>query len=227
MTKTTHLLLSTLLLVGSASAATITYNGSPAIPDTQTNWNNFIGVQQFNPSLGTLTSVQITLNADVNGTIGVENTSNSSSAPVTSQLSANISLKNPSNTLIVSIAPSSSIFNDNLAVYDGAINFSGPSGATHTATANQSNSAVLTSLSDLGLFTGTGSVSLPISAIATSYANDGGNLVASIQTAAGASASVTYTYTPGSAVPEPSSLGLMGLGFSAVGLLGRKFAKRG
>jgi hypothetical protein len=68
-------------------------------------------------------------------------------------------------------------------------------------------------------FTGGGNISLNAGTLTyTLLSNYGGNTVSSQVTDAGLTGTVTYTYT---AVPEPSTFGLLALGLSALPLLRR------
>lgn len=223
MTNTVKFLFASALAVASANAATITYN-SGTISDTPTNWSSSLGLQEFNPTLGTLNSITFTLNGDVSGSVKVENTG-SSAATVNSALAATLTLERPDTTQLVVVLPKAT-FTDSLSAFDGTIDFGGTSGVTHSGISASTSqvSATLTDATDLALFKGTGILSLPAVAVGSSAANGGGNLVAQFISDAGASASVTYDYTPGTpaTTPEPSSMALMGLGLGAAGLIGRK-----
>lgn len=180
--------------------------------------------QKFNPSLGTLTGIQFSLTGDVNGSAQVESLDGSPST-VTSTLAASITLTRPDlSTLVVALPTLSSI--DNLSAFDGIIDFGGTSGASHSGSSFLTAfSGILSGAGDLALFTGPGSIVLPISATGASTASGAGNLLTLFSTQAGANASVTYTYNS-SVVPEPSTTGLIGLGFAAIGMLGRKLRAR-
>jgi hypothetical protein len=107
---------------------------------------------------------------------------------------------------------------------DDKINFtspslSGPTGGGHNAntfaslaTATGSNSATVTSAADLLLFTGPGTISLPLGALGQGRFTDGANAFELIRTQASGTVSVTYDYVgppspaPGVVVPEPASV---------------------
>jgi PEP-CTERM motif len=227
MTKTFLTFASSILLAVSASAATVTYN-STTIADTNTNWTNSLNLQQFNPTLGTLNSIQFTINGDIAGSVGVES-KDAGPSTINSTLGASLTLERPDTlaTLVIALPGASNSFS--ATAYDGTLDFGGTSGHTYSGltASNSVTSGILTDASLKALFTGVGFVSAPVIATATSTASGPGNLYDFFQTQAGASASVTYNYSP-SATPEPSSMALMGLGLGAAGLFGRKrFAKRG
>src|SRR5216117_3329632 len=122
------------LLFSSASlqAATQTQTMNVVIagnPNPLTNWSTSLVFNRFDPSLGQLLKVTISMTDDVNGQIRLENTGNQK-ATVTSHLTATITLQRPDTTTLVSNTPNAS-FSDDLDNYDGTTDFMGTSGKTH------------------------------------------------------------------------------------------------
>jgi hypothetical protein len=190
-----------------ASAASITY-GPAGIPIQTTNWTDSISLPKWDPALfpgQVLTGISFDLSGQVEGDISIESLDNGPST-VTSSLQAVITLTDPSNNVLAQVIPVANTV-DNLSAFDGSIDFGGTSGAQHLNLTSGAMSAG--SSMDFAAFTGAGSILLPIDAQATSNASGAGNLVTVFRTAAGAEASVTYTFEP---VPEPSTLVLVGLG---------------
>ena len=193
--RSTLALLAALTLGGAATAqttSTVCYTDSIALQST--NWSSTVSIPQFNPNLGTLQSIQFTLSGSVQGLIGVESLDASPSI-ITSQLSANITLTRPDNTVIVVTIPVAN-FADAVGPFDGSIDFGGTSGTTHPGI-NASDSDVVISpppVSDLALFTGFGSIVLPVIAGGTSTASGSGNVITQFQTQAQCSVEVCYTY---------------------------------
>ena len=210
--------LASAMLAGSANAATVLYN-SNVISNTSTNWSNALNFTKFDSTLGTLTSIKITLSGDLFGNARAESLDNSTTT-VTLNLGAVIKLTRPDNSTIVISAPGiSNSFN--AASFDGIIDFGGTSGASFAEISTSLvNSVTLTLAGDLALFTGIGSLAAPTTAIGNSQATGSGNLVSSFQTQAGAFGSVEYTFN--AAVPEPQSWALMLVGFGAVGFAARR-----
>jgi hypothetical protein len=202
------------LAVSTAQAATISY--SDTVPSQQTNFNDSFDVPLFNSSFGTLTSIKFTLSGTVTGSIRLENFG--SAQTVGSTLSATLTLYRPGPaTMIVVTTPLANV-TDNFTTFDGTIDFGGTSGKFYpNVSQSDSDSAVLTSLSDRTLFTGIGNIILPVNAAALSFASGGGNTISQFNTNADATLTIEYTYTP--AIPEPLSLSLLGAGLLGLGLV--------
>jgi len=205
------------LVATGATAATVSY-GPYAIGLSTTNWANSIGLQMFDPSLGTLNSISFTLNGHVEGNAKFESM-DASPATVGMDLSAMLTLQRPDlSTLVVTIPLASTT--DNVTAFDGTIDFGGTSGKTYNnLNANDSDSATTSTAADKALFTGLGFINLPVKAQGASTGYGAGNLLLQFQTLASASASVTYDYTP---IPEPSSLLALMSGLGLVGFAVRR-----
>ena len=82
---------------------------------------------------------------------------------------------------------------------------------------NQTKTLTLTAPADLALFSGTGSLSLPVTASAwSSFFSNSGNGFGKVTTSGSASISVTYNWSPtgpaAQTVPEPAAVVLWGIG---------------
>lgn len=206
----------------SAVAATQTYSDS--IPTQGTDWADNLVVPLFNPSLGTLTQVQIVLNGDVGGSAGYENTSTTSTSSVTLNLSSTIVLTGP-NSLLIDVVPLANFSIPavpGVPIYDGFSDYAGTSGATLTnLTGSAMDMDTITNPGDLlAYYTGLGTISFPVTATGSSLGGGSGNINTSFSSTAGASIEITYTYDV--AIPEPSSVAIVGLGIIGT-LAARRF----
>lgn len=195
-----------------AYGATIQHNASVTLATT--NWSNSFSIPQFDPSLGTLTSVTIALSGHVEGT-GTYWNESATPADVTGTLKANITLTEPDTTTIV-VSPS-----DTRTVLDIPQAFWPNLPPSYTDSGFSANAGPVsdtsTSPSYLAAFTGGGTILLPVSAVGQSTASsDQGNFVYEFETKASASVLVTYNYRE---IPEPSSFATFLIMSSSCGLV--------
>lgn len=206
--------------VASAQASTISYTGS--VPLTQTDWGpTAVSFAKFDTNLGTLTSILFDLTGTVSGIGNAENLA--SAANVTLTLGSTITLTRPDLSVLVVANPLfTTLFN--FTAFDGGFDFAGSSGGS-TGVQTNTNSASFTSISagDLALFSSAipGFINLNLKALGASSAVGSGNLITQFSTQASGLGKVTYNYTA-NAVPEPASLGIMGLGLGVLGLTRRR-----
>lgn len=203
-----------------ASAETSTISFGDSIDSMVTNWDDALELSLFDPRLGELCEVKITLLGDVTGSASYESL-DAAPANISLNLSATIELTRPDNSLLVQVVPLVNVA-DSASAFDGVIDFGGTSGNTFDDLAGDAmDMVVLTDPADLALFVGLGTISLPVSAAGASTATGAGNIVSQFSTFAGAGAEILYTYKP---VPEPTSIALIGLGVAGV-LASRRFAR--
>jgi hypothetical protein len=216
MKQLTSLLAAGALLAACANNSSAATSGpfttSTPIPFTLTDWTGSLLFPQFNPALGVLNSVTLDLSASMGTTLTVQNLSGLASSG-TAKTELQLTVQDAGNNLI---APEIDLLSPSYA-YTLA-----PGGSTTSGllTKTGSSSDLYTLAAILAEFTGVGNISLNASTFTqTLLANTGGNTVASQVTDASVTGTVTYEYT---AVPEPSTLGLLALGLGALPLLRRQ-----
>ncbi len=195
------LLLVQLAVIAVAYGATDEYSDSVALAIT--GWTDSVTIPKFDPSLGTLNSIEFILAGHVEGSAAFESM-DSGPATVTMDLSAVLTLQRPDTTIIVNAIP---LFHtvDSASAYDGTLDYGGTSGKTYSdVSADKTENKISPPpASDLVLFTGVGNITLPVIATSNSSGSGAGNLVLEFSTLASADVTVRYNYT---AVPEPASL---------------------
>jgi uncharacterized repeat protein (TIGR01451 family) len=163
-------------------------------PSTQTDFSLSQALQQFDPSLGQLQSIQITNNGTITSTIKVENTSTTSPAAINATVAGDIVLTGPGVNSDLKLSQNAGSFN--ATIFDNALDFGGTSGISFAPKAASGIQVTNLSGSDLTPYEGTGTVQLTESGTATSFAAGGGNLVASLVSNGNATVTVVYNYVP-------------------------------
>jgi hypothetical protein len=230
----------TSVVAETGARAAMTAPQSVTIPNTtETSWMpgtpSLAGLDpmmfnRFDPALGTLTAVDVTMSYSLSRSISMSFTTPSTitivAAPTTlaleGPLGGTLSLKAPVDSVTYQQAGlPGQTYSTSEPV--GSQFYLAPVGLPH----NTPNlpftgtlSSQLTKAPDLTLFTGPGSVGLNASAIAgiSTITSSTGNGSGSVNTFAGLTVTVQYEYA---AVPEPSSVALLGLGGGGLLLLGR------
>ena len=202
--------------VSQASAATT--SNSTTFGPTKTDFTTSnLTLKAFNTTLGTLTSVTLSMvgNATVGGSVtNNATTSQNFKVSTDTQVTLNSTTASVTNLLLDLTTTQSYV-----AVGAGATAVYGP--FTPSASAVNVNG---TPLSD---FTA-GPINFSASTLsATTILGGGNNITAAVNSTAGGSVTVTYTYTPTptpppTTVPEPASMALLGLGLAGLGLIRRR-----
>jgi len=191
------------------------------IPLSQTDLSGELLFPEFNPSLGTLTQVELDLVTTFTTSLTVQNKSGSSSTGgAMTQVQVTVQDMDDSFT-----GPEIDLLSPGFSYHLGAGQSTQSGSLTTSATFSQ-NYSLAAILSE---FTGTGNIGLSASTATLAFrANSGGSTVTSQTTDASLTGDVIYTYNlnPYTVVPEPTTwglaFGLPALGLSALPLLRRK-----
>jgi len=190
--------------VGSlAFADTISFSDSK--PTDFTNWTDTFQITQFDPALGTLLSVQISMNGTNSTQTFVENKSNlartlRSGSDVTLNLSSQLGS-------LIAVVPQVR-FTNSLPRYDLTPDFGGTSGFSNPFRDEVASGSrvLIAGVDDVSAFVGSGALSLDLTAVATGFYNGPADYEFEVVTKAGAEVVVTYEYQP----PQEDPLGELG-----------------
>jgi len=178
------------------STTPLTLTQTVSVPATLTNFSKPLSLAQFEPSLGTLTGVDVTVDGALTSQISAENTSHSAPASIASVISGTLTLTAPGGISLAAPLnnPGASF---GAATYDGTTDYAGTSGhdfGAQTASVTKSVSLSGSNGDDLSPFVGTGTLPASFAAEATSTASGGGNLMVLTNSTATATITVTYHY---------------------------------
>ncbi len=164
---------------------------------TPTGASRVASFAQFDPNLGTLTGISLTLGVDVMAAAAIENY-----APVTSRFSLSfsglISVQTPNGTPMLEgeARPSTTV---TLGAYDGIADFLGQSGTFVGGVSLETLASgnFTPNGADLAAFLGTGSVDLTVLSKGSTVQEGPANFLAAVMTDAGARIGLQYEFIPG------------------------------
>ncbi|HNQ89264.1 MAG TPA: choice-of-anchor E domain-containing protein [Verrucomicrobiota bacterium] len=117
---------------GNGSAATTTYHTATYIaqvPDRQLNWEEYVQLPKFNPTLGTLTKVIFRAEADITFYLKMENRSRGSQQYNLDFVATIVAVNVEGPTILSTLRPSGT-FEATLKTWDKVLDFGGTSGIT-------------------------------------------------------------------------------------------------
>ncbi len=197
------LVLSLLLACAPAFADSISYSAS--FGPTTTSFSTSISLPQFNPSMGTLTSITFTLDGQTIGSATVTNNSGAAGDYLVA-IFTSLSLLDPSNNMLASISPA---FSQSLTISNGDSKT-----ASGTSLPSTDSATITTGFSP---YVGLGDVTFTVAGQGFAAAN--GPTPYSVDSTTSGQGKITVTYNTASVVPEPATLALFGSGLLALGLL--------
>jgi uncharacterized repeat protein (TIGR01451 family) len=152
-------------------------------------------LDQFNPSLGTLQSIEVTHAGSITSQIQVENTSTASTSHISGTISGTLDLQGPSG-VNDSLSLSQYAGSFDASKYDGTTDYQGLSGTSFGVKAANGSDNFTLNGNQLAPYIGTGQVTLTEAGQATSNATGGGNLNTQITSTGQATVTVVYNYLP-------------------------------
>ncbi len=165
----------------------VTFEGGDAFTSTDV-------VNQFNPDLGTLTSVEIVSEAFIQGRIRSESLE-VEPVVITANINGTLNLSAPGVGIVAAQIDQSRTFN--ATAYDGITDFAGTSGTDFgSIVENNTEMATLTSAGDLAAYTGTGTITISLEGLVSTSGTGAANLANQRSASAGATVRVVYRYTP-------------------------------
>ena len=164
---------------------------------TPTGASRVASFAQFDPNLGTLTGISLTLGVDVMAAAAIENY-----APVTSRFSLSfsglVSVQTPIGTIMLEgeARPSTTV---TLGAYDGIADFLGQSGTFVGGVSLETLASgnFTPTGADLAAFLGTGTVDLTVLSKGSTVQEGPANFLAAVMTDAGARIGLQYEFIPG------------------------------
>jgi hypothetical protein len=169
-----------------------------AFTDAPTNSTRTQTVAQFDPSLGTLTGVEIVDDSTLTSVVSLESL-DAAGQQIKVQLNGDTTLSGGGlSGLQVAVSGGQQA---NLGPFDGTIDFAGGSGQRFAPQQmTGSNSAMITDPAALAAWVGNGAVTLTLNSTAESDVAGSGNVAAMVHTTAAAEVKVIYHYLTGNAL---------------------------
>ena len=168
------------------------------IPDTPTPNTASVTLPQFDPTLGTLTSVTINNIATTTDTVQLES-QDTQPTTLIANTTITTSLTGPGVSGLTTTANDSVSFN--ATAFDGVIDFGGTSGHDFgPRSQTRTQSTTITDPATLSAYLGTGTLTFSSTSTGTSSVLGSGNVVQIIGTSSGQTIQIVYNYIPSNAL---------------------------
>jgi hypothetical protein len=177
------------------------------VADATTGWDRSLSLNQFDPSLGTLAAVSITVVTDLNTSMALENLG-SIAGTATLTDNGGFSLILPGMTAFNLAGPTLSA-NATLQAFDGTTDFAGASG-TLVSGMSGTNSVTETIEQSLSSYIGNGTTTIDLSSFSPTVLIGPADLAAELLTNAGAVVEVSYIYTTTTSAAATPTLAISG-----------------
>lgn len=190
-----------------AFANTVSYTSN--FSSISTNFTSPLNFQQFDPAIGTLTSLSINLAANIYGTAQIQN-NNAGAQVYAVTIAGALTLTGPQNRTLAAAVPR----------FASSVRVGGGGGYSIGATASDNQAASFADALTLNAFTGTGNLAADLTGNDQSGFSGPGQTVFSSSASTDGSIGITYTYSSNPAAPataqEPASLLLAVFGVSGL-----------
>ena len=221
-TKPILIFCATLLISGFTSfGAMIMHTGNYSFPLSPGSQN--VALPQFDPLLGTLTSVKLDLTSVIQADITAENNSAIPASSFTVTFNGFTQATGPDSTSVLALFPGGTVGTTSLDPTDngGVPNMSGPDYHNFgTLTDNKSANA---NASNLALYTGTGTINVSVFGSGSFGFSGSTDATLNVSNFGGSgTVKVTYTYDEVAPVPEPSAYALIIAGIGLLTLRNRR-----
>lgn len=166
-----------------------------ATEQLRTDWVEIIGVEQFNPELGTLTQIDVSVGGTLSGDAQYENL-DADDATITLGLISDIELSDSTARFIAKASPSAFV-SEEATRFDDFLDFVGPSGSTFIGLVGTdvSDFVTFTEPEEFAPYIGNGTIDLVLTGIGRSSADGPGNLAFIFALLTEAEISIKYTYS--------------------------------
>ena len=182
--------------VASAQTVTGTTTVGGSLPFASTDWNSSIVVPKFNNPLVRLDKVQIKFHGIDKGSVRIENQDEGIAQPYSVNIAYSLLLGDAAGNPLLLIHPMAYAKSGSLPVYDGTTDFGGTSGfSVLDLQSEDTGTATLTAAGDVAAFVGTGSLGLPVNAMADAQIIASANVAKSVRNQSAADVQVVYTYS--------------------------------